>query len=113
MDDDFNTARAIAILFDLTRLAKNSKSSAESRLDAARMLLKLGKVLGFFQHPETRLSKQMPDLSKALIELMLSYRTQARAEKNWAKSDQIRDDLKALGIEIKDGATGSTWDQRN
>ncbi|MDD4276366.1 MAG: cysteine--tRNA ligase [Candidatus Cloacimonetes bacterium] len=113
MDDDFNTARAIAILFDLTRLAKNSESSAENRLDAARMLLKLGKVLGFFQHPETRLSKQMPDLSKALIELMLSYRTQARAEKNWAKSDQIRDDLKALGIEIKDGPTGSTWDQRN
>ena len=113
MDDDFNTARAIAILFDLARLAKNSKSSPENRLDAARMLLKLGKVLGFFQHPETRLCKQMPDLSKALVDLILGYRTQARAEKNWAKSDQIRDDLKALGIEIKDGATGSTWDQRN
>ena len=113
MDDDFNTARAIAILFDLARLARNSKSSPENRLDAARMLLKLGKVLGFFQHPETRLCKQMPDLSKALVDLILGYRTQARAEKNWAKSDQIRDDLKALGIEIKDGATGSTWDQRN
>ena len=113
MDDDFNTARAIAILFDLARLAKNSKSSPENRLDAARMLLKLGKVLGFFQHPETRLCKQMPDLSKALVDLILGYRTQARTEKNWAKSDQIRDDLKALGIEIKDGPTGSTWDQRS
>ncbi|MCB5286219.1 MAG: cysteine--tRNA ligase [Candidatus Cloacimonetes bacterium] len=113
MNDDFNTARAIAILFDLVRLTKNNKSSAENRLDAARLLLKLGRVLGFFQHPEDRLSKQMPDLSKALIELILSYRTQARADKNWAQSDKIRDDLKALGIEIKDGPTGSTWDQRN
>ncbi|MDD3533148.1 MAG: cysteine--tRNA ligase [Candidatus Cloacimonadaceae bacterium] len=113
MNDDFNTARAIAILFDLARLAKNSKFSVENRQDAARMLLKLGKVLGFFQHPEQRLSSQMPDLSKDLIELMLKYRTQARADKNWALSDQIRDDLKSLGIEIKDGPSGSSWDQRN
>ncbi len=113
MDDDFNTARAIAILFDLARLVKDGKSSPEDRLDAARMLLKLGRVLGFFQHPETRLSKKMPDLSKALIELMLNYRTQARADKNWAQSDKIRDDLSALGIEIKDGPTGSSWNQRS
>ena len=113
MNDDFNTARAIAILFELARLAKNSKSSAEKRLDAARMLLKLGRVLGFFQHPETRLNKPMPDLSKALIELIINYRSQARADRNWALSDQIRDDLSALGIEIKDGPTGSNWDQRN
>lgn len=113
MNDDFNTARAIAILFELARLAKNGKSTAEDRLDAARMLRKLGKVLGFFQHPERRQVKQMPDLSKTLIELILRYRTQARTDKNWALSDQIRDDLSTLGIEIKDGPTGSTWDQRN
>ncbi len=112
MNDDFNTAKVIALLFDLSHRARDSKLAEDKRKDAARMLYKLGRVLGFFQDPETRLSTRMPDLSRALIELILKHRSEARVQKNWALSDQIRDELLALGIEIKDGPGGSTWELR-
>nr|MDK2851397.1 cysteinyl-tRNA synthetase [Candidatus Cloacimonadota bacterium] len=112
MDDDFNTAKAIASLFDLTHLVKDNNLEETQRQDAARMLYKLGNCLGFFQHPENRLSHDMPELTKALIDLILKYRSEARAQKDWAKSDTIRDDLLALGIEIKDTPQGSTWEIR-
>jgi len=112
MDDDFNSAKAIALLFELSHISKDAKLELTLREDAALMLVKLGRVLGFFQNPEQRLQNDMPDLSKQLIELILSYRNHAREKKDWALSDKIRDELLALGIEIKDTAQGSTWDLR-
>lgn len=109
MDDDFNTAKAIAVLFDLSRRIKASSAALSDRLATAELLVKLGSVLGFFQNLSSKLSATLPDLSNALVELILQYRSKARANKDWAASDSIRDDLAALGIEIKDTPTGCTW----
>jgi cysteinyl-tRNA synthetase len=112
MDDDFNTAKAIATLFDLSHKARNKATEPGLRAQYAAMLVRLASVLGFFQNPAQTKTTEMPDLSKALIELILGYRAEARTSKNWALSDKIRDDLLALGIEIKDGSQGSSWNLR-
>jgi cysteinyl-tRNA synthetase len=107
MDDDFNSAKAIAVLFEINGLIRNRQLPLEERQDGARMLVKLGRVLGFFQNLEE--AETLPDQSKQLIELIIKYRAQARADKNWALSDEIRADLAALGIELKDTPTGAEW----
>jgi len=112
MDDDFNTAKAIAQLFELVRLIKDSQLATAQRREATMMLRKLGKVLGFFQNLDSPDRPTVPDISKNLIELILKYRSEARINKDWALSDRIRDDLAELGIEIKDTAQGSTWELR-
>lgn len=109
MDDDFNTAKAIALLFELSRRAKNSALPMQDRIDNALSLVRLGSVLGFFQNLEGHLAQRIPDLSQALIELLLQYRSEARARKDWAASDKLRDDLAKLGIEIKDAPGACTW----
>ena len=107
MDDDFNSAKAIAVLFEINSLIRNRQLPTPERQNAAKMLVKLGRVLGFFQNLEA--AEELPDQSKQLIELIIKYRAQARADKNWALSDLIRADLAALGIELKDTATGVEW----
>jgi len=109
MDDDFNTAKAIAVLFELAKRAKNATLSMSNRINSALLMVKLGEVLGFFPNPEQKLSSKIVDLSASLVELMISYRNQARVNKDWAMSDLIRNDLAKLGIEIKDTPGGSTW----
>lgn len=109
MDDDFNTAKAVAVLFDLARQARNETLDETRRVTAAQTLLLLGGVLGFFSDAEKAITDSTPDLSRQLIDLILAYRLEARAEKNWAQSDRIRDDLAELGIMIKDTKEGSTW----
>lgn len=102
MDDDLNTADAIAALFDLARFI-NSNLSAESPLSsieaAISTLRELGGVLGLLgKNQEDTLSED----AKALIE----KRKQARADKNWALADQLRDELKAMGVELEDTRQG-------
>ncbi len=88
MEDDFNTARAIAVLFELSHKAKLDSNSSQLRLGAAQLMVRLGSVLGFFSNLDERLGSRMPDLSKSLIELIISYRAEARANKDWAASRQ-------------------------
>lgn len=109
MDDDLNTAKAIAILFELNRQIKSEQLPLPQRQQAALMLVHLGSVLGFFQDLEKRLAETLPNLSRQLVELLLQYRKEAREQKNWALSDKIRDDLIALGIELKDTPQGCSW----
>lgn len=109
MDDDMNTAKALAVLFDLAHRAKNQSLELGSRQNAAAMLVRLGSVLGFFQHMEAELSEEIPNLSKNLIELIIQYRMDARQNKNWALSDLIRDDLAKLGVILNDTKDGCTW----
>lgn len=109
MNDDFNTAKAIASLFELASIIRNSKLETLLRQAAAKSLLKLGSVLGFFQEELAPAETSLPDLSADLIEMVLRYRSEARANKDWALSDRIRDELKELGIEIKDSPEGTKW----
>jgi cysteinyl-tRNA synthetase len=109
MDDDLNSAKAMAILFDLAHQARNEQLNLAKREQAALMLVRLGEVLGFFQNLEQKLEDTMPDLSRQLVELLMAYRREAREKKDWALSDRIRDDLAALGIELRDTPEGCSW----
>ncbi len=116
MDDDFNTPEALAVLFDLGREVNRLRDDASSAQasQAAGLLKRLSEVLGILQaDPEVYL-KSMPasggsGLSEAEIETLLSQRTEARAAKDWAESDRIRDLLKEQGVTLEDSANGTTW----
>jgi cysteinyl-tRNA synthetase len=108
MDDDFNTARAIGHLFDLSRqvnrgLDEGLGSSARS---AAWGLLRLGGVLGlFWRAPETHAwDAEILELSSA--------REAARKARNWKEADQLRDRLLERGVVIEDGPAGPTLKRR-
>jgi cysteinyl-tRNA synthetase len=109
MDDDFNTAKALASLFDLAKEAKTKKNSIEVRQAAAVTLLELGKVLGFFSNLEETMETSVDQHAEKLIELLISYRLDAKKEKNYALSDKIRKDLFELGIELQDTPQGTIW----
>jgi cysteinyl-tRNA synthetase len=109
MDDDFNTARAIAVLFEAAKQAKNQSHSLTDRQNYAHALVEMGQALGFFMHLDEKLTTNLNETAEQLIELFISYRSQAKKDKNWAMADGIRDDLKKLGIQLKDTPTGTQW----
>lgn len=109
MNDDFNTAKAIAVLFDIVK-AYNSSTGKESRAEILQTLKKLGNPLGFFQELPLKLSgEQGSELSSNLIELLINYRDGFKKDKNYQQADQIREDLKKLGITLQDTPEGTKW----
>ncbi len=113
MDDDFNTPVAFRALFDLAREINRLKSAADLRAAAqlARLLTKLGAVLGILQaDPEVWLRGSGSErLDIAEVESLVAARERARAEKNWREADRIRDLLGASNVVVEDGAEGSRW----
>lgn len=107
MDDDFNTPIALSHLFDLSRELNKTQ---DKRL--AYTLQKLGGVLGLLQQPpEDFLKTGVEDAEN--IELLIQERLEARAAKNWARADEIRAELLQMGVELEDGAGGTTWRMRS
>lgn len=105
MDDDFNTADGISVIFDLIRDVNsniNSESSKELAKYALDLIRELGKPLGILQ-------KSTKGSLEEEIEQLIQQRQQARKDKNWALSDKIRDDLKARGIILEDTPQGVRW----
>lgn len=107
MDDDLNTADAIAAVFDLiyganTALSneqKNAKAVIKKAIDA---LAEMGGVLGLFgKDTDTSIDEE--------VEKLIEQRNAARAAKDWASADAIRDRLKAMNIELKDTPMGVKW----
>ncbi|MDD5948965.1 MAG: cysteine--tRNA ligase [Lachnospiraceae bacterium] len=105
MDDDFNTADAIAAIFELVKLA-NITITGESSYSYAKELLdeivQLCDILGI----ETKREEELLD---ADIEALIEERQQARKEKNFARADAIRDELLEKGIVLKDTREGVKW----
>lgn len=106
MDDDLNTADALAAVFELvrdinTKIIAESANKAECEA-AAKMFDELCGVLGLVYNRKTQ---SLDDEVEALIE----QRTQARKNKDWATADKIRDELKAMGITLEDTAQGVKW----
>ncbi|WP_163195614.1 cysteine--tRNA ligase [Clostridium thermarum] len=105
MDDDFNTADAISVIFDLIRdininiSAESSKTIIEKSLAIIR---ELGSPLGILQ-------KSTKVTLEEEVEKLIEERQKARKEKNWALADKIRDDLKARGIVLEDTPQGVRW----
>ena len=105
MDDDFNTADAIAAIFDLVKFA-NTTASAESSKEYLKklfdLIVKLGDVLGLILDKEE-------ELLDADIEKLIEERQAARKAKDFARADAIRDELLAKGIILKDTREGVQW----
>lgn len=107
MDDDLNTADAIAALFDMVRevnanITATSNSSITIIEFASNLIKELGNVLGILQ-------KSQQDALDEEIEELIAKRQQARKEKNWAVADSIRDQLKEMGIVLEDTPQGVKW----
>ncbi|MFC7367998.1 MULTISPECIES: cysteine--tRNA ligase [Vreelandella] len=113
MDDDFNTPEALAVLFDLARDLNRAKSeSPEKAQHLAAELKRLANVLGLLQQaPPTFLkgAQQQVALSDAEIEAKIAQRKEAKASKDFAQADAIRDELASMGIILKDSREGTTW----
>lgn len=109
--DDLNTPIALA---ELSRLAGEANSAAD-RGDGAGMaqaradLLASGVLLGLLSKTPTEWEQGSDTDDNARIDALVAARIQARADKNWAEADRIRDELAAEGIEIMDSAGGATW----
>jgi cysteinyl-tRNA synthetase len=113
MDDDFNTALAIATLFDLGRevnaLLNSDQAVSRANLEAIDdhyqrlggdvLGIDLGKVSGVADS----------DLVDGLVRLLIDMRQEARQARDWAQADAIRDRLDELGVALEDGAEGTRW----
>ena len=108
MDEDFNTAGALGTIFDLVRMINQARSEGATDKDLApaqETFNELTSVLGL------ELGKKLKGATEAdaFIALLLDLRQELRAQKNYALSDRIRDDLINLGVVIEDTPQGSTW----
>jgi cysteinyl-tRNA synthetase len=109
MDDDFNTADAISILFDISREINTvlNERSKKNHIDRALNLLKeLGGILGI-------LKKERDVILEKEIEALIKKREQARKEKDWPTADSIREELKKKGIILEDTPAGVRWKREN
>lgn len=111
MDDDFNTPILIAHLFDAVKMINSIKDSFENI--TAEDLERLKAIMNGFVHDvlglDTEAANESSDKLDGVVKMLIEMRNQARVDKNWALSDQIRDELSALGIQLKDGADGTTF----
>lgn len=112
MDDDFNSAKALAVMFDLAKTTKSTKEDISLRKESAKMLVELGSVLGFFSDVESKLSNDLGDLSVKLLDILIDIRNTAKKEKNWAVCDKIRDSLLSEGIQLLDTKDGTKWTKK-
>jgi cysteinyl-tRNA synthetase len=106
MDEDFGTPEAVAVLFELAAEVNRSKSA-----QLAGLLKALGACLGLLQaDPQAFLQAGAAGVDAAAIEVQIAARAAAKAAKDWAEADRIRNVLLAQGIVLKDSASGTTWE---
>ena len=105
MDDDFNSAQAIAVLFDLSREINRGIAEQLDITDARETLIQLSAILGFtLEEPAGPALDPEP-----LIDLLISVRSDLRQAKEWQMADKIRNKLVELGIALEDTAKGTLW----
>ncbi|MBL4689864.1 MAG: cysteine--tRNA ligase [Rhodospirillales bacterium] len=108
--DDLNTPLALSHLHQLA--GDLNKAEAEHEAEALSRLMTAGRILGLLQQdPEDWFKGEAAEggLGDAAIDTLIAERNQARADKNFARSDEIRDQLADQGILLEDGADGTTW----
>ena len=112
--DDFNTANAMAVLFDLVRDINREKTNNPENANSLASLLKyLAGIIGLLQiDAEVYLKSRVggsSGMSDEAIETMIGQRLDARKNKDWGEADRIRDELVEAGISIEDGTGGTRW----
>jgi cysteinyl-tRNA synthetase len=107
--DDLNTPIALAELSALADHARKAGDEA-TRKAAKSVLLGAGAALGLLQQsPEDWFRRGGEDIDATRVEALIAERNAARANKDWARADAIRDQLAAMGVSIEDGADGTRW----
>ena len=114
MDDDFNTALAISQMFGLAKeinryhqeVERGAAFDAVNFKKAADAYRAMAAIIGIFEQEEASTDDGLTD---ALMELIIGIRQEARAAKNWAVADKIRDGLKEAGVVLEDTPTGVRW----
>jgi len=125
MDDDFNSARGIGILFDKVRNAnrvldkypESLPPDSEKRLGVDQAdILRIGRVLGIFiESPQAFFAKkrsrvlEQQSIDAADIDKMVRERSDARKSKDWERADEIRKQLEQMNIILEDGPDGTVW----
>jgi cysteinyl-tRNA synthetase len=127
MDDDFNTGSAISVLFDLLRTlnrhidqhemgpdADPGDQNVQSLVKATSVLRELSGVLGLFIKPTVSAGggdDGDAELLDGVVQLLIDLRKEARARKDYATGDAIRDRLAELGVALLDKKEGTTWER--
>ncbi len=119
MDDDFNTPRALAVVFDEVRAVNRLLDQGNGPdLDARRNALRvMAEALGLMQASPERVleDRRMAGLARRAlsedeVRRLIEDRNRARQVKDWSQADGIRDELKEKGVLLKDGPSGTTWE---
>ena len=114
MNDDFNTPVLIATLYDGVKWINNAADgrlqiTAEQKSSLSELFRTFaGDVMGLKFEVDT--SENVDNRSDGLMALICELRASAKADKNWAMADEIRDQLAAIGVQIKDGKDGASWE---
>ncbi len=111
MDDDFNTPEAFGVMFEIAHALNKAKLEQPEEAQVLAAVLKhLGEVLGILQSsPDEFLKGSVSAEQEAEIEALIAQRETARAEKNWAKADEIRNKLTELNVSLEDTSEGTLW----
>ncbi|MBW2025757.1 MAG: cysteine--tRNA ligase [Deltaproteobacteria bacterium] len=121
MDDDLNTAGAVGLMFEkvreINKLLDSFGTGTGEKQEMLRVeredLLRAGAILGLLQRTPKRFFEELPqkmvDIDPSEIQRLIAQRAEARAKKDWATADKIRDQLKAKGVVLEDGPEGTTW----
>ena len=110
LNDDFNTPMALSILFEIAKQINIERTNNPNKASALSIqLVELGNYLGILEYDADEYLKQGSELSESDISKKIEQREEARISKDFAMSDQIRDELFELGIILEDSANGTTW----
>lgn len=112
MDDDFNTPEAFSVLFEMVKeINKNKETDSALANQLGALLVRLANSLGILQSsPEVFLQGNVAvEVDEQEIDALVAARRQARADKDWALADEIRDKLAVMKVVVEDGVDGSVW----
>ena len=108
MNDDFSTAQAIAVLFDIARAINQAGDSGYRVAQGQELLSELAGVLGLTLKPPEKPALDV----EPLLEVLISIRDQLREAKQWQLADEIRNKLDEAGIALEDTPQGTIWKRK-